>query len=140
MISIHWNKHNIDYVKHNDLNGTKVKILTFTLKTHYHELTNTLSFKPKLWFRMLKVYKKELLRFNTHDLRRKKISIFYLHNPLNMIFSSFIWETCKCFDTFKQANIHYMKRSELVITKIRCLHLNVKHILMSWETLFNFVV
>ena len=112
MISIHWNKHNIDYVKHNDLNGSKVKILTFTLKTHYHELTNTLSFKPKLWFRMLKVYKKELLRF-------KEISIFYLHNPINMIFSSFIRESCKCVDTFKQANIHYVKRNYLDITKLK---------------------
>jgi hypothetical protein len=36
MIPIHLNKHNIDYVKHNDLKGTKLKILTFTRKAHFH--------------------------------------------------------------------------------------------------------
>ena len=41
MIWIYLNKRNIDYVKHNDLNGTKQKILTFTHKTHFHELRNT---------------------------------------------------------------------------------------------------
>ena len=47
--SIHLNKH-IDYVKHNVFNGTKVKILTFIRKTHFHELRNTvqLSFTRKL--------------------------------------------------------------------------------------------
>ena len=41
MISTHFNKHNIEYVKHNDLDGTKFNVLTFTSKTHFHELRNT---------------------------------------------------------------------------------------------------
>jgi hypothetical protein len=35
MISIHLNKQNMDYVKRNDLKGTKVKILTFTQKNNF---------------------------------------------------------------------------------------------------------
>ena len=37
MIPIHLNKHKIDYVKHNELNGTK-----FTGKTLFHKLRNTI--------------------------------------------------------------------------------------------------
>ena len=33
--------YNIENLKHNDLNGTNLKILTFTRKTHFHELRNT---------------------------------------------------------------------------------------------------
>jgi hypothetical protein len=35
IIPNHLNKRNIDYVKHNLLNGTEIKTLTFTRKTHF---------------------------------------------------------------------------------------------------------
>jgi hypothetical protein len=41
MVSIHLNKHNIDYFQHDDLKGTKFEILTFTRKTYFDELRNT---------------------------------------------------------------------------------------------------
>ena len=41
MVSIHLNVHNTEYVKHNDLNDTNLKVLTFTRKTLFYELRNT---------------------------------------------------------------------------------------------------
>ena len=82
MISIHLNKYNIDYVKHSYLNGTKLKILTFASKTHFHELTNTLElcrFQTKLWFWMQRDYMNELFAFQhtRSDKRKKKHAIYY---------------------------------------------------------------
>ena len=41
MISTHFNNHYIDYVKHKDLNGTKLILINIYSKTHFHELRNT---------------------------------------------------------------------------------------------------
>ena len=71
MISIHLYKHNTGYVKLNDLNGTKLKILKFTSKTDFHELKNSVEL-----CRLERNYNSEcnmnFLRSNTHDLTRNR--------------------------------------------------------------------
>ena len=73
MISIHLNKLNIDYVKHNDVNGTKLKILTFTFKTYFHELRNTVYL-----CRLQPNYDSECKKFDIGVMRCNFLSQFIL--------------------------------------------------------------
>ena len=124
MISIHLNKHNIDYVKHNDWIGTKLMIVTFTRKTHFHELWNTitLSFTTKLWFGIQKNFQNELLALQHTRFEKKRL-----------FFSTKI--TLKC----ESLTFHIEKRLNYVKQWFKCTNL-VKLNSMSWETLYNVVV
>ena len=83
----HFNKNYNDYVKQFDLTRIKHKILTYTRiriflswETVYNFVVNNQSIN---------------LGFRKHNLRRKKISFFYIHNPWNIINTPLIRETCK---------------------------------------------
>ena len=74
MIPIHLNKHNIDYVKHNDLNGTKV-----TRKTLFHKLRNTIyqcRLQPNYVSECKKLKRMKILCCSPKDLRRKIFRFF----------------------------------------------------------------
>ena len=79
MISFHLNKHNLDYVKHNDLNGTKFEILTLSRKRPFHELRNTVylcRLQPNYDSEWKMFTKMNFLRCNTRDLT--KINFFFI--------------------------------------------------------------
>jgi hypothetical protein len=78
-------------------------ILTFTRKTHFHELRNTAylcRYQPNYDSECEKLTRINLLRCNTHDLTRKINSFFYKQNRWYMILSPFIRENCNWFRFF----------------------------------------
>ena len=76
MISTHFNKH-INYVN-DDLNGTKLKLLIFTRKTYFRELTNILYLcrLQRNYEGMQSTYKNELLALQHTRFDKKKNFIF----------------------------------------------------------------
>jgi hypothetical protein len=95
VISIHLNKHNNNYVKHKSLDGTKHTDISFTRNTHFHQLRNTVylcRLQPNYHSESKNLTGMNILRCNTHDLRRKKI-LFFLYNPWNIILWLFKRET-----------------------------------------------
>ena len=111
MISIHLNKHNIDYVKHNDLNGTKVRIIQLFVKRismSWETLYNFVLSKQT----MIRNEKslQEWSCVATHDLRRNKISFFYIHNPWNMILRPF-YRSPSIFDHMQNRVTHRLRNT-----------------------------
>jgi hypothetical protein len=92
MLSIHLNKHNINYLKRKSVDSMKVIDISFTRTTHFNQLTN-IEYLCRLQWNYVSECKKlirMILVCNTQDLTGKKIWFFYLHNPWNMILSPFL--------------------------------------------------
>ena len=83
----------------NDLNGTKFEILTFSRKTHFHELRNTVylcRLQPNYDSEWKMFTSMNFFRCNTR-FDKKKISFFYINNCWNTILRPFTTETCKWY-------------------------------------------
>jgi hypothetical protein len=118
-------------------------ILTFTRKTHFHELRNTVylcRLQPNYDSECEKLTRINLLRGNTHDFTRKKISFFYKQNRWNMILSPYIRENCNWFRFVWTSTTFTTSNNDYNGTKLMILSFTRKRILMSWETPYNFVV
>jgi hypothetical protein len=84
VISIHFSKHNFDYVKHSVLNGTKLidNVFQYNAFSWAEKHCIYLSFTTKLWTRMQKAYKIELLTLQHTRLHKKKNFVFLSNLPL----------------------------------------------------------
>jgi hypothetical protein len=130
-------------VKNNNFNCTKLMVLTFIHKTHFHELWNTVylcRLQPNYDSECKNITRINFVICNTHDFTIKKISFFYIPNRWNMIPRPFIWNTCKWF-WFVWTSTYTLCQTMISITwSLWYWHLLIKRIFMSWEKLYNFVV
>jgi hypothetical protein len=108
---IHLNKHNINYVWHKALGSTILIDISFTRKTHFNQLSNTVylcRLQPNYDSECKNLTRMNSLRCNTHDLTRKKFR-FSTYKAPEIWYSGLSQDKfAHDFDSFEQTQ-HYLR-------------------------------
>jgi hypothetical protein len=127
-----WNKY---------FNGTKLIILTFTHKTHFHELRNTLylcRLQPNYDTECIKVTGINILRSNRQDFNRNK-NVFLHSNSLKYDTKAFYKRNVWFRFVWTSPTFTMSKKISSTAKKLWYSHLLVKRIFVRWEMLYIFV-